>query len=90
VATIGVYEWHHFAVRYDGTSVQSIFIDGVPISEEAGHGVYSGSGVDLTIGHTWGNGGAFCGAIEHPRVYGKVALRDDQILADAQDMPIPP
>jgi hypothetical protein len=88
--TVGIYEWHHFAVRYDGTSVQSIFIDGVPLNEEPGHAAYVDPSWNLSIGHTWGNSGAFAGAIEHPRVYGGVALRDDQILADAQDMPIPP
>jgi hypothetical protein len=89
-APVGIYEWHHWAVRYDGTSNQDIFIDGVLINSDPGHGPYMGSGVDLIIGHTFGNGGAFCGAIEHPRVYGGVALRNDQIAADAQDMPIPP
>ena len=89
-APVGIYEWHHWAVRYDGTSKQEIFIDGVLINSDPGHGPYSGSGVDLTIGHTFGNGGAFAGAIEHPRVFGGKALRDDQIAADAQDMPIPP
>jgi hypothetical protein len=90
LANIGIYEWHHFAVRYDGTSKQEIFLDGSLVSSDSGHAAYSGSGVDLVVGHTFGNGGAFCGAIEHPRVYGKVALRNDQIAADAQDLPIPP
>ena len=92
IVHIGIYEWHHFAVSHDGKSpgVQAIYIDGVPVSKEANHNPYVGSGVDLTIGHTFGNGGAFCGAIEHPRVYGGVALMDDQIAADAADLPIPP
>ena len=87
---LGVNEWHHWAVRYDGTSKQEIFIDGVMINSDPGHGPYSGSGVDLIVGHTYGNNGAFAGAIEHPRVYGGVALRDDQLAADANDNPIPP
>jgi hypothetical protein len=87
---VGIHEWHHWAVRYDGTSNQDIFIDGVLINSDPGHSPYSGSGVDLIIGHTYGNRGAFCGAIEHPRVYGGTALRNDQIAADANDNPIPP
>jgi hypothetical protein len=86
---VGISEWHHFAVRYDGTSNQDIFIDGVLINSDPGHGAYGATG-ELIIGHTYGNRGAFSGAIEHPRVYGGVALRDDQIAADANDNPIPP
>jgi hypothetical protein len=89
-AAVGIYEWHHWAIRYDGASKQDIFIDGVMINSDPGHAPYAGSGVNLTIGHTFGNGGAFCGAIEHPRVFGSQALRDDQIAADAADMSIPP
>jgi hypothetical protein len=83
--------WHHFAVRYDlNAKAQDIFIDGVLMNHEAGnHDPYS-SGFGFIIGHTFGNMGAFSGAIEHPRVYGGTVLRDDQILADAQDKPLPP
>jgi hypothetical protein len=86
----GINEWHHFAVRYnDADMSQDIFIDGAVVNHETGHGPY-GSGAGLIIGHTYGNTGAFSGAIEHPRVYGGSALKDEQILADAQDKPLPP
>ena len=89
---IGVYEWHHFAMRYNGTN-HAIFIDGAKILDEPG-AVFPGYGTDLIVGGNFGyagNGaGCFAGAIEHPRVFGKVALRDDQIAADSNDNPIPP
>jgi hypothetical protein len=83
-------EWHHFAISYDDVNMaQAIYIDGVPVNKEGGHDVYSRAG-GLIIGHTYGNGGSFNGAIEHPRVFGGQLLRDDQILADANDQSIPP
>jgi hypothetical protein len=86
----GINEWHHFAVRYDDSKMtQDIFIDGALVNSEGGHAPY-GSAAGLIIGHTYGNIGAFSGAIEHPRVFGGAALKDEQILADAQDKPIPP
>jgi len=91
---VGVYEWHHFAMRYDGTAkTQSIFIDGALINEVPG-AVFPGYGTNLTVGGNFGYAagfaGCFAGAIEHPRVYGGQALRNDQIAADTADTPIPP
>jgi len=87
----GINEWHHFAVRYDdGTKTQDIFIDGVLVNHDPGnHDPYS-SGFGLIIGHTYGNGGAFAGAIEHPRVFGGSVLKDSQIVNDSQDKPLGP
>ncbi|HLJ94453.1 MAG TPA: LamG-like jellyroll fold domain-containing protein [Gemmataceae bacterium] len=91
---VGVYEWHHYALRYDAVKkTHSIFVDGAPILNEPG-AVFPGYGTNLLIGGNYGyagNGaGCFAGAIEHPRVYGGQALRDDQIAADSNDNPIPP
>jgi hypothetical protein len=94
VPTVGGWEWHHMAWRYDATKgTHSIFVDGKAAIDEPG-AVFPGYSTNLTIGGNFGyaNGSAGCfgGAIEHPRVYGGQALRDDQVAADAQDMPIPP
>jgi hypothetical protein len=96
---VGIFEWHHLAMRYDATAkTHSIFIDGSLILNEPG-AVFPGYGTNLIIGGNNGyagpgsptaGAGNFAGAIEHPRVYGGQALRDDQIAADAADMPIPP
>jgi hypothetical protein len=81
-------QWHHWAVRYDGTSNQDIFIDGVLVHSEGGHGPY-GNSPELLIGRTVGNNGAFSGAIDDARLF-QQALRNDQIAAIASDNPIPP
>jgi hypothetical protein len=92
---VGIYEWHHLAMRYDATAkTHSIFIDGASILNEPG-AVFPGYGTNLLIGGNFGYAGGegagnFAGAIEHPRVFGGQALRDDQIAADALDNPIPP
>lgn len=92
---VGIYEWHHLAMRYNSAAgTHSIFIDGASILNEPG-AVFPGYGTNLIVGGNFGNSGGegcgnFAGAIEHPRVFGGQALRDDQILADALDNPIPP
>jgi hypothetical protein len=83
-----LFSWHHWAVRYDGTSNQDIFVDGVLVNSSGGHGSYSGTN-ELFVGRTFGNSGAFSGAIDDARLF-QVALRDDQIAAIAADMTIPP
>jgi hypothetical protein len=92
--TVGMMDWHHLAWRYDmAKGTHSIFVDGAAVLNEPG-AVFPGYGTNLLIGGNFGyagNGaGCFAGAIEHPRVYGGQALRDDQIAADAADTPIPP
>jgi hypothetical protein len=92
---VGIYEWHHFAMRYDNAKgTHSIFIDGVSVLNEPG-AVFPGYGTNLIVGGNYGSAGGegcgnFGGAIEHPRVFGGLVLRDDQIAADAADLPIPP
>jgi len=82
------YQWHHWAVRYNGTSNQDIFVDGVLVHSEGGHSPYGGFN-ELFVGRTFGNSGAFSGAIDDARLF-QVALRNDQIAAIAADLPIPP
>jgi hypothetical protein len=92
---VGVYEWHHMAWRYDATKkTRSVFVDGAKVYDEPGT-QYVGFATNLMIGGNFGyaggeGAGMFTGMIEHPRVFGGQALRDDQIAADAADMPIPP
>jgi hypothetical protein len=83
------FAWHHWAVRYDDTKrTQDIFVDGVLVNSDGGHNAYSGTN-ELFVGRTFGNNGAYGGAIDDARLF-KAALRDDQILAIAQDKAIPP
>jgi hypothetical protein len=91
---VGIYEWHHWAERYDADAkTQSIFIDGAQVYSEPGD-PFLGFQTNLTVGGNYGyafaGAGCFAGSIEHPRVFGGQALRNDQIAADAADMPIPP
>jgi len=87
-------EWHHVAWRYDDTTGnQDILVDGVLINSSPGHTAYIQDQI-LMVGSALqydGNGmtGKFGGALDGPQVF-NVALRDDQVLAIAKDMPIPP
>jgi hypothetical protein len=87
-------EWHHVAWRYDDTTGnQDILVDGVLINSSQGRLPY-GQNEILIIGAALqydGNAksGKFGGALDSPQVF-NVALRDDQVLAIAKDMPIPP
>jgi hypothetical protein len=93
-AIIGTFKWHHWAVRFDPTiqgGSQDVFIDGVMVAHDAPHNAYVGNGsTTLKIGQGGGGGGRFSGAIEDARLFTGVALRDDQISAAANDLPIPP
>ena len=87
-------EWHHVAWRYDDTiGSQDILVDGVLVHSVEGLRPY-GQNQILIVGAALqydGNGksGKFGGALDSPQVF-NVALRDDQVLAIAMDMPIPP
>jgi len=86
--------WHHMAWRLDvPKGNQDIFIDGVLANSSGGHGPFNASDAVFLIGAAFpganGDNGSFSGLIEYPRVF-NVTLRDDQIKAAAQDMPIPP
>jgi hypothetical protein len=87
-------EWHHVAWRYDPCMVtQDILIDGVLAHSRFGAQPY-GQDQILIVGAALqydGNGksGKFGGALDGAQVF-NVALRDDQVLAIAKDMPIPP
>lgn len=93
-AVVGTFQWHHWAVRFDPTiegGSQDVFIDGVMVAHDAPHKAYQGNGfTTLKIGQGGGGGSRFSGAIEDPRLFAGVALRDDQISAAANDLPIPP
>jgi hypothetical protein len=83
------FAWHHLAVRYDGTSNQDIFVDGVLVASDGGHAPYSslGNGQHLFVGRAYSGVMAFAGAIDDARLF-QQALRDDQIAAIAADRPI--
>jgi hypothetical protein len=87
------HEWHHVAWRYDETGNQDILVDGVLVNSSPGHFPYSQNEI-LIVGAALqydGNAksGIFGGALDSAQVF-NVALRDDQVLAIAKDMPIPP
>src|SRR5262249_1651922 len=87
-------EWHHVAWRYDDTTgSQDVLIDGVLANSSPGHNPYGQDQiliVGAAIQHDGGGAtGKFGGALDSPQVF-NVALRDDQVLAIAKDMPIPP
>jgi hypothetical protein len=87
-------EWHHVAWRYDDTTgSQDVLVDGVSVHSVQGLRPY-GQNQILIVGAALqydGNAksGKFGGALDSPQVF-NVALRDDQVLAIAKDMPIPP
>lgn len=84
--------WVHYAVRYDPTvdgGSQDVFLNGTRVAHSGGHGAYN-RGTPFQIGRARGGDGSFGGAIDDARVFGGVALRDDQIQAAAHDLPIPP
>jgi hypothetical protein len=86
---VPLFQWHHWALRYDDSlQTQDMFVDGVLVSSSGGHGPYGGTN-ELFIGITYGNGGAYSGAIDDARLF-QVALRNDQIAAIAADQVIPP
>jgi hypothetical protein len=87
-------EWHHVAWRFDDTTGnQDVLVDGGVVNSSPGHFAFRQNQV-LIIGAALqydGNGvtGKYGGALDGPQVF-NVALRDDQVLAIAKDMPIPP
>jgi Concanavalin A-like lectin/glucanases superfamily len=85
------FAWHHWAVRYDGTSNQDIFIDGVLVASGGGHNPYDSlrNGQHLFVGRARNGSMAFAGALDDVRLF-QQALRNDQIAAIAADLPIPP
>jgi Concanavalin A-like lectin/glucanases superfamily len=87
-------EWHHVAWRYNNaTGHQDILIDGVLANSSPGHPSYGQHQmliVGAAIQHDPGGAtGKFGGSLDGPQVF-NVLLRDDQILAIARDMPVPP
>src|SRR5438445_6588418 len=84
--------WVHYAVRYDPNvdgGSQDVFLNGTRVAHSGGHPAYKGP-TAFQIGRARGGDGSFGGAIDDARVFGGVALRDDQITAAANDLPIPP
>jgi hypothetical protein len=84
--------WVHYAVRYDPNAdngSQDVFLNGTRVAHSGGHSAYKGP-TAFQIGRARGGDGSFGGAIDDARVFGGVALRDDQIKAAANDLPIPP
>ena len=80
--------------RYNAsTQTQDIFIDGVNANTQGGRVPFEQGNQAFLIGNAFpgpqGNNCAYAGLIEYPRVF-NVSLKDSQVLAAAQDKPLPP
>ena len=54
---VGIFEWHHWAERYDMTAgTHSIFINGNPVLDQGG-AVFPGYGTNLMVGGNFGYAG---------------------------------